>query len=176
MKQVKRIWSMGTAGLGQGNASPVAEFNVYGDAEAYKVMLDSGIRITIVGLDMCGGAAMWTDENFRELEKTNEIGRFVAASFAKIREFYAANGSAGAVMNCDPVAMMCVVQDDFIRQTLPCHGSCIIDRGETYGQVIFYQKGFTYDVVKNDFDYNVTLVSDVKKEDYFPLYLKAIRS
>jgi purine nucleosidase len=176
MKKVKTIWSMGTAGLGPGNASPVAEFNVYGDAEAYKVMLDSGIPVTIVGLDMCGGAAMWTDADFEELEKTNGIGRFVSASFSKIREFYASNGSAGAVMNCDAVAMMCVTDPDFIRETIPCHGSCITDRGETYGQVIFYRKGFTYDVVKNDFDYNVTLVGDVKKEEYFRRFLKAIRS
>ena len=32
---------MGTAGLGPGNATPVAEFNVYADAEAYRIMLDS---------------------------------------------------------------------------------------------------------------------------------------
>ena len=52
MKKVKMIWSMGTCGLGHGNASPVAEFNVYSDAYAYKVMLDSGINITVAGLEM----------------------------------------------------------------------------------------------------------------------------
>lgn len=45
MKHVKRIWSMGSAGLGPGNATPVAEFNVYADAPAYKVLLDSGFRL-----------------------------------------------------------------------------------------------------------------------------------
>lgn len=53
MRKVKKIWSMGTSGLGPGNASPVAEFNVYADPLAYKTMLDSGINITIVGLDIC---------------------------------------------------------------------------------------------------------------------------
>ena len=48
MKKVKRIWTMGTAGLGAGNASPVAEFNVYADAEAFKIMLDSGLPITVI--------------------------------------------------------------------------------------------------------------------------------
>ena len=64
MKNVKMIWSMGTAGLGPGNASPVAEFNVYADARAYKIMLDSGLPVTVVGLDMCGDEAQWTDEQF----------------------------------------------------------------------------------------------------------------
>ncbi|MBR4702219.1 MAG: nucleoside hydrolase [Oscillospiraceae bacterium] len=176
MKRAKMIWSMGSAGLGPGNASPVAEFNVYADPVAYKTMLDSGIPITVVGLDMCGGEAQWTDEQFDKLAKTNEIGKFVAASFGKIREFYAANGSAGSVMNCDALAMTCVLFPDFIQGTVQCHGSCITAPGETYAQVIYYREGFTYDVVSNDYDYNVTLVSQVRKEDYFKLYLSAIQS
>lgn len=77
MKQVKRIWSMGTAGFGQGNATPVAEFNAYHDPYAYKAMLDAGIPITVVGLDLCGGAASWTNEQFDRLVDSGEIGRIV---------------------------------------------------------------------------------------------------
>ena len=175
MKQVKRIWSMGSAGLGPGNASPVAEFNVYGDPIAYKTMLDSGIDIVVVGLDVCGGEAQWTDEQFEELAASGEIGAFVVASFGKIREFYAANGSAGSVMNCDSVAMLCALDPDFVEKTISCHGSCITDLGDAYAQVIFYQEGFTYDLVANDFDYNVTLVNQVKKDEYFQRYLERIR-
>ncbi len=174
MKKVKRIWSMGTAGLGPGNATPVAEFNTYHDPEAYKVMLDSGLPITIVGLDMCDGEAAWSNEQFEKLNSANEIGHFVTASFAKIREFYKSNKKGNQVNNCDSLAMMCVVYDDFVTDTISCHGSCITDKGETRGQVIFYQKGFTYDVAENDFDYNVTLVSGVCGSDYFDLYLQAI--
>ena len=35
MKQVKHIYSMGSGGYGKGNATSVAEFNVFVDAEAY---------------------------------------------------------------------------------------------------------------------------------------------
>ncbi len=175
MKHVKMIWSMGTAGLGPGNASPVAEFNVYGDAEAYKFVLDFGIPVTIVGLDMCGGEAMWTGTQFDKLGKTNNIGAFITTSFGKIREFYASNGSADATMNCDSVAMMCMIKPDFVRSSVKAHGSCITDQGETYAQVIFYQEGFTYDVVSNDFDHNVTLITDVDKANYFNNYLQIIK-
>ncbi len=174
MKQVKMIWSMGSAGLGPGNASPVAEFNVYADPDAYKVMLDSGLSITVVGLDMCGGEAQWTDEDFVKLDSSGEIGRFVTASFGKIREFYAANGSAGAVSNCDSLAMMCVIFPEFVNRSIKCHGSCITTPGETYAQVIFYQEGFTYDVAANDYIYNVSLVNDADRLDYFDLYLQTI--
>ncbi len=174
MKQVKMIWSMGTAGLGPGNASPVAEFNVYGDAEAYKYMLDSGIPVTIIGLDMCDGDAMWTNRQFEELEKVNGIGSFVSKSFGKIREFYASNGSADSTMNCDALAMMCVLKPDFVKASIKAHGSCITDQGEAYAQVIFYKEGFTYDLVKNEFDYNVTLVNGVEKASYYKLYKETI--
>ncbi len=176
MKKVKMIWSMGTAGLGTGNASPVAEFNVYHDPHAYKIMLDSGIPITIIGLDMCGGDAMWTDAQFDKLRDTNPIGKFVTHSFFKLREFFKKNRSGDRVDNCDAMAMMCVIFNGFISDTISCHGSCITEKGETYGQVIFYQQGFTYDVVDNDFDYNVTLVNGVGKKDYFDLYRQTIMS
>ena len=176
MKQVKMIWSMGTTGLGPGNASPVAEFNVYADPVAYKVMLDSGLNITIIGLYMCSGESQWTDEQFAELLKTNGTGKFVTDSFGKLRGFYASNGSVGSVMNCDTLAMTCVLFPDFIQETIQCHASCLTDPGETYAQVIFYQQDFTYDVVSNDFDYNVTLVSQVDRENYFNMFLSAIQS
>ncbi|MBP3871177.1 MAG: nucleoside hydrolase [Faecalicoccus sp.] len=176
MKDVKMIWSMGSAGLGPGNASLVAEFNVYADAPAYKVMLDSGLPITVIGLDMCGGDSLWTDANFEKLESTNEIGKFVTKSFKKIRDFYNENGSDGSVMNCDALAMMCALNPDFVKNTINAYGSCISDTGETYAQIIYYQKGFTYDVASNsEFNYNVNLVTSVDGSTYFDRYLKAIQ-
>ena len=176
MRQIKRIWSMATAGLGHGNASPVAEFNVYADPEAYKIMLDFGIPVTVIGLDMCDGDSLWTNENFEELNRSNDIGRFVAASFHKLREFYAMNSSADAVMNCDSVAMMCALRPEFVKQSIETHASCITEPGETLAQVIFYKKGFIYDVVTNDFDYNVTLVTEVDGKNYFKYYMEAIQN
>ena len=174
MKHVKMIWSMGTAGLGPGNASPVAEFNVYSDAPAYKRMLDSGNAITVIGLDMCGGIAQWTDKQFAELLLSGEIGEFVTDSFSKLRQFYANNGSEGSVMNCDSMAMMCAIEPGFIESTVQCHASCVTDPGEAYAQVIFYREGFTYDVVSNDGEKNVTLVTEVKADEYFDRYLERI--
>ena len=175
MKKVKMIWSMGSTGLGPGNASPVAEFNVYSDPEAYKIMLDSGINVTVIGLDMCGGEAQWTNEQFGKLKESGNVGSFISDSFGKLRDFYASNGSADSVMNCDTLAMLCVIYPDFVKKTITCHGSCITEPGETYAEVIFYQKGFNYDVVSNDFDYNVTLVNEVDKQYYFDTFLAAIR-
>ncbi len=160
--------------LGPGNASPVAEFNVYADPQAYKLMLDSNLPITVIGLDMCNGEAMWTDEQFKELESLNDTGRFVAKSFGKIRKFYKGNGSE-TVMNCDSLAVMCMLYPGFVKNTVNTHASCITEKGETYSQVIFYKEGFTYDIVKNEFEHNTVLVTEADKSAYFKNYLDAIK-
>ena len=86
------------------------------------------------------------------------------------------NGSEGKVMNCDALAMLCVVEDAFVNSTITCHASCQTDAGEAYGQVIYYREGFTYDVTPtHDLVFNVTLVNDVNEEDYFRLYLERIQ-
>ena len=69
-------------------------------------------------------------------------------------------------MNCDSIAMMSALYPGFINETIPCHASCITQEGETYGQVLFYKEGFQYDAVTKDFDYNVTLVNNVDKDEY----------
>ncbi len=124
--------------LGPGNSSPVSEFNVMHDAPAYKRMLEAGIPITIVGLDVCGGDALWTDAQFDKLSKANEIGAFVTNAFSKLREYNAANGSDGKTVNCDSSAMMCVVTQDYVKSESLCHASCVTDPGEAYAMVIFY--------------------------------------
>ncbi len=50
MSKVKHIWSMGTPGFGSGNATPVSEFNVFIDAEAYALMLDLEIPVVPVAM------------------------------------------------------------------------------------------------------------------------------
>ncbi|XME01633.1 hypothetical protein QYZ88_013110 [Lachnospiraceae bacterium C1.1] len=78
-------------------------------------------------------------------------------------------------MNCDALAMMCVLDPDFSAKEMNCHGSCITNKGETLGQVIFYQKGFIYDVADtSDYVFNLTLVNEVRSDEYFERFLNAI--
>lgn len=173
MSHVKMVWSMGTGGLGPGNASPVAEFNVYHDVSAYKVLIESKIPITVVGLDMCNGQSFWTDEMFDKLEHTNEIGAFVAKSFTKLRDYYRETGRGGAVDNCDALTMTCALFPNFITGTKQCAASCITEPGQTYAQVIFYQEGLTYDTAEDiisGLSYDVTLVTNVNRKSFFERY------
>ena len=138
-------------------------------------MLDSGIPVTIIGIDMCDGEAMWTDEQIDKLEAFDDEGYFLAKALNKIRVFYENNG-IDEVEVCDPVVVLCATEEDFMKDNVKCHASCITDEGETYGQVIFYKEGFTYDLeVPEKLDYNVTLVTEVDKSGYFDRYMKGIK-
>ncbi len=165
MKQVRRIWSMGTAGFGPGNATPVAEFNVYKDAPAYKIMLELGVPVTVIGLDMDDAPTWFGAERLEEMKRGTEIQRFIATAAGKLLEFKRSNG-IDAVDLPDAVAMACVVWDDFVLGTAQCYGSCITEPGETYGMVIFYREGFTYDSMPKIGACNVSVVSAEKKTEF----------
>lgn len=175
MKNIKMIWSMGTTGFGHGDATPVAEFNVYSDALAYKEMLDSNIPITIVGFDVCGNEALWTNDNFDKLSNYNSIGGFVADAHSVIREIYKKDLGMDSVENCDSLTMMCALYPDIIKESIRCHASCIVVEGETYGQVIFYKQGRNYPMIQDKLNYNVRLVTAVDGKNFFKNYLNKIK-
>ena len=165
MLKVKRIWSMGTAGFGPGNATPVAEFNVYKDAPAYKIMLELGVPVTVVGLDMDDEPTWTYEEKLAEMRGGNKIQRFMADATRKLLEFKKGNGIA-AVDLPDAVAMACLVWPDFVEETTLCYGSCITEPGETYGMLVYYRDGFTYDSMPKIGKANISVVSRAKKHEF----------
>lgn len=137
MKKVKHIYSMGTAGFGKGNTTPVAEFNVYVDAEAYSVMLKSGIPLTIIGFDMCiGKAAM----NKKDMEKLINSGKkeaeFSVLCNKALLEYNLKRSGEYIVDLPDAVAMGVVLWEEIVLEALPCYCYTCTMEPEAYGQVI----------------------------------------
>lgn len=163
MKKVKRIWSMGTAGFGPGNATPIAEFNVYKDAEAYAEMLSLGVPVTVVGLDMDDEPTWVSEEEWGRMLSGRGLQPFIAKATGKLLQFKKGNG-IDAVDLPDAVAMACLVWDDFVLDTAKCAASCITAPGETHGLVIFYKEGFTYDSMPKAGDANVSVVTRARKD------------
>jgi inosine-uridine nucleoside N-ribohydrolase len=64
--QVQGLVMMGGSLTG-GNITPAAEFNIYVDPEAARIVFQSGIRITMVGLDVTRKTSL-TDDHVRQLE------------------------------------------------------------------------------------------------------------
>jgi pyrimidine-specific ribonucleoside hydrolase len=59
--RIARIVLMGGA-IGEGNITPAAEFNVWVDPEAAAEVFDSGLPITMIGLDVTHRSIVWQSE------------------------------------------------------------------------------------------------------------------
>ncbi len=113
---VKEMVVMGGAyGLtpyGYGNASPVAEFNIWCDPEAAKIVFESEIPITAVGLDVTmDPSAALTLDHLKELSSSNKpIPRFVA----KLGYFYTERLKETRVYLHDPLTVAVAIDKSIV--------------------------------------------------------------
>jgi inosine-uridine nucleoside N-ribohydrolase len=77
-----RIVLMGGS-IGVGNVTPAAEFNIWADPEAAARVFESGLDVTMVGLDVTHEALM-TNADADRLRETGRVGTLVA----ELWEFY----------------------------------------------------------------------------------------
>jgi inosine-uridine nucleoside N-ribohydrolase len=109
-----RIVLMGGA-IGEGNVTPAAEFNIWADPEAARRVFESGLDVTMVGLDVTHQALVTPAHNER-LRGSGRAGRLTA----ELVDFYFRFHSAvypelgGSPMH-DPVALAHVVDDGFLE-------------------------------------------------------------
>lgn len=66
--KIPHIYIMGGTNNALGNITPSAEYNFYVDPEAAKIVLHSGIPITMVGWEMCTQYSIMDDNDHAEIE------------------------------------------------------------------------------------------------------------
>jgi inosine-uridine nucleoside N-ribohydrolase len=78
----ERIVLMGGS-VGEGNRTPAAEFNIWADPEAARRVFESGIDVTMIGLDVTHEALV-TDADADALRGVGKVGRVAA----ELLDFY----------------------------------------------------------------------------------------
>lgn len=73
--KIDRIVAMGGA-LGMGNMTSAAEFNVFTDPDAAKIVYQSGVPIVMIGLDITMKALL-TPDSLNQLEHMNAAGKML---------------------------------------------------------------------------------------------------
>lgn len=74
VKDIPHIYIMGGTNNSLGNITPAAEYNFYVDPEAARIVLHSGVPITMVGWDMCTKYSVMYEEDLNEIEALNTKG------------------------------------------------------------------------------------------------------
>lgn len=166
MNKVKHIWSMGSCGIKiNGNATPVSEFNVYLDVDAYKYVLNTGLPITIIGFDICcqDGLLVGYDE-LEQLSKAGVCGNFLSIALKGLVDYDIKQNGASKTQVCDAVTAASLIWSDFIIEKIDCHAEVIND-GLAKGAVLFYKKNFNYNFVKIS-SYNCSVATKVHDKPF----------
>ena len=82
--KIERIVLMG-GGMHDSNVTPAAEFNIYVDPEAAKIVFESGVPITMVGLDVTNKALM----SFEEIEGIISDNGRISSKVGPLLKFFA---------------------------------------------------------------------------------------
>lgn len=135
VERVDRIVLMGGA-IAEGNMTPAAEFNIWADPEAAWRVFESGLDVTMIGLDVTHKALM-TSEHGAQLRAAGRTGTMVAELLEFFNRFHRETyGFAGSPVH-DAVAVAHVVNRDFVqtverhvaieRESNLCRGRTVVD-------------------------------------------------
>lgn len=112
--KIERIVLMGGSSV-EGNITPAAEFNIFVDPEAARVVFRSGVPITMVGLDVTHKAIVTSEDSRRVRAMGGQVARVVS----EFMDFYAqfhkkVYGIDGSHMH-DPVAVAEVIRPGLVK-------------------------------------------------------------
>ena len=119
--------------IGLGNTTPAAEFNIYVDPEAAREVFESGLPITMCGLDVTHQAGAGPAERER-LRSLGEVGGVISGFLEFFAGTYEGVFGFDAPPLHDPVAVAAVLRPDLLqtrrmRVDVECEGD--LTRGET---------------------------------------------
>jgi purine nucleosidase len=104
--KVGRCVIMGGAPCCEGNVTPAAEYNIWVDPEAARIVLNSGLPIELVGWHLSrGDAVVREDDIARILAFNNPIARFAVECNSHARQAYRVQTGEDGISLPDPVAM-----------------------------------------------------------------------
>ena len=132
-KKIERIVLMGGA-VFDSNITPASEFNIFVDPEAARIVFESGVNITMVGLDVTNKALL----SFDDIEEIGKMNGRVSRIISPLLKFFASTnkevfGFNGAPLH-DALAVSYVIdpsilETKYLRVDIETRGE--FTRGET---------------------------------------------
>ena len=112
--KVGRCVVMGGNPCCEGNVTPAAEYNIWVDPEAARIVMLSGLPVELIGWQLCRGDAVVNESDIaRILGLNNPLARFAIECNSHARRAYKAQTGEDGISFPDPVAM-CIALDPSI--------------------------------------------------------------
>jgi purine nucleosidase len=137
--KVKRCVVMGGIGYGHGNVTPVAEFNIWVDPEAAKIVFDSGLLIEMVGWDMSYQYATFGPDDSAHLRRIGTpLAEFCVDIQSVLNNFALSETHLAGYDLPDPLAMAIALDPSVATKVTPlfvdvetnstlCRGQTVVD-------------------------------------------------
>ena len=104
--KIGRCVVMGGAPCCEGNVTPAAEYNVWVDPEAARMVMLSGLRVELVGWQLSRGDAVLNESNIALIQGFNNVlARFAIECNSHARQAYKVQTGEDGISLPDPVAM-----------------------------------------------------------------------
>jgi purine nucleosidase len=134
---------MGGIGLGHGNVVPAAEYNIWVDPDAAKIVFESGLPITMVGWDISQKYATFDDVQAEELKSLSPLGAFCVDIQEGLRRFGVEKLDLGGFDLPDPIAMAVAIDPTVATVTKHLHVAIETKSELTRGATVVDHLGIT---------------------------------
>lgn len=143
MNKLKSITLMAGTGLGAGNTTETAEFNVYVDAEALAIVLNLEVPKLFVGWDVIEKRSFITEKDLNDLKNSqSDTAKFAVRCTESLYEYCKKLGLNGFEL-ADPTAMICAIWPEVMTKCINAYATVETKKDENYGQIFLDQQSST---------------------------------
>jgi purine nucleosidase len=134
--KVSRCVIMGGTGQGHGNVTPVAEYNIWTDPEAAKIVFESGLPITMVGWDISWKYAVFNAAESAQLRAVGTpLAQFCVDIQGVLNTFALQETQLDGFDLPDPITMAVALEPE-VAVTHKLHVAVEVGNGLCRGQTI----------------------------------------
>ena len=168
--KVKNCVVMGGTGRGPGNVTPVAEYNVWADPEAAKVVFGSGMELTMVGWDISYTHAVFGPEDSAKLRAVGTpLAEFCVDIQAVLDAWAKKNSHLAGFDLPDPVTMAVALDPAVATRSRRLFVAVETGGDWSRGQTVVDHLGVT------GREPNVEVVMDASRERFLRLLYAAVK-